>query len=64
MNTPRVTWVIRLARKVPIRRGVNWLLASCMTTIVIEKTRPVSEIIALAIVLSRLRAESTLPLKR
>ena len=43
---------------------MNWLLASCMTTIVIEKTRPVTEIIALAIVLSRLRAESALPPKR
>ena len=30
-------------------RGVNWLLASWRTTIVIEKTRPVTEIMALAI---------------
>ncbi len=44
-------------------RGVNWLLASCSTTIVIEKTRPVTEIMALAMVLSRLRAPSGPPSK-
>ena len=44
VKTPSVTWVIRLPRNVPSSRGVNWLLASCMTTIVIVKTRPVSEI--------------------
>ncbi len=64
VKTPRVTCTTRLPRKLPSSRGVNWLLASCMTTMVIEKTRPVTEIIALAMVLRRLRAESALPLKR
>ena len=64
VKTPRVTWVIRLLRKLPSRRGVNWLLASCMTTMVIEKTSPVTEIMALAMVLSRLRADSAPPPKR
>ena len=37
---------------------MNWLLASCSTTIVIEKTSPVTEIIAPAIVESTDRAPS------
>ena len=64
VKTPRVVWVMRLPRNPPSRRGLNWLLASCMTTMVIENTSPVTEIIALAMVLSRLRAESAFPPKR
>ena len=42
-------------------RGEYWLEASCSTTIVIEKTRPVTEIIAPAIVESTVRAPSIPP---
>lgn len=62
-KTPRVVCVTRLSRKEPITRGVNWLLASWSTTIVIENTRPVTEIIAEAIVPSRARAPSGPPWK-
>lgn len=53
---PRVTWVIRLERKSPSTRGLYWLLASWMTTIVMENTRPVTEIIAPAMLPSMSRA--------
>lgn len=60
-NTPSVHWVMRVDRKSCRIRGLNWLLASCMTTMVMEKTRPVTEIIALATVPSTLRAPAGPP---
>ncbi len=63
VNTPSVAWVVRLARKLSSRRGVNCDWASWSTTMVIEKTSPVTEIIALAMVERRLRAPSGPPSK-
>ena len=42
---------------------MNWDCASCSTTMVMEKTRPVTEIIALAMVERRPRAPSGPPWK-
>lgn len=56
MNTPKVAWVMRLPRKLPSTRGLNWLLASCRMTIVIENTRPVIEIMPVAILPNNPRA--------
>ncbi len=61
MNTPNVACTTRLLRKLPSTRGVNWLLASCRTTIVIENTTPELEIIAEAIVVRTSRAASGPP---
>ena len=52
---------MRSSRKDSRIRGVNWLDASCNTTIVTENTRPVTEIMALLIVVSTLRAPSGPP---
>lgn len=60
-KTPSVHCVMRVDRKSCRIRGLNCLEASCMTTIVIEKTRPVTEIIALAMVPSTLRAPAGPP---
>ena len=40
-NTPRVTWLRGSRKNVRSTRGENWLLASCRTTIVTEKTSAV-----------------------
>ncbi|MBM7501240.1 hypothetical protein JOD52_002080 [Brachybacterium muris] len=61
MNTPKVNWVTRLSRNPPSTRGVNWLLASCRITMVIEKTRLVIEIMPVAMVPSSPRAPSGPP---
>lgn len=60
---PNVPWTTRYCRKPPSTRGVNWLKASCSTTMVMEKTRPVTEIMAEAITPSTSRAPSGPPWK-
>jgi hypothetical protein len=59
----RVPWTVRLRRKPSIMRGLKELLTSCSTTSVMEKTRPVTEIVAEAMTPSTSRAASGPPSK-
>ena len=43
-NVPMVIWVTRSPKNVRRIRGLNWLDASCRTTIVIEKVSPATVI--------------------
>lgn len=60
-NIPRVACTIRLRRKPLSMRGLNWLLTSCRTTSVMEKMRPVTEIVEDEMVPSTSRAASGPP---
>ncbi len=59
---PRVSWVPRSRMKLRSIRGPNWVEASVSATMVIEKTRPTTVMIAAAIVVKICRAASALPL--
>ena len=56
--------MIQSRRNVRSTRGENWLLVSWSTTMVIENTRPVNEIIDVMIAESSARAPSGPPVKR
>ena len=62
-KTPTVACVIRSPRKFGSTRGLNWLDASCSTTIVTEKVRPATVISEPAIVSKTVRAALALPPK-
>lgn len=55
-NTPKVSLMVPSRRKLRITRDENWPAASCSATIVIEKTSPVTEIMAEVIEERKLRA--------
>ena len=62
-KVPIVTWVTRSPKNVRRIRGLNWLDASCNTTIVIEKVSPATVIRDPAMTDSTVRAAGPSPLK-
>lgn len=61
VNTPRASWLARSRMNERSTLGENWLLVSCRTTTVMEKTRPVKVIIEEVMVDSSVRAASGPP---